>query len=80
VYEQLEGVVRGVRLYTQKGPWRYDERDVRRAARDLAVVTVDHGDLVEVVSPGGGGVRSSSAEDADAWKRANWRGQIAGWM
>ncbi|MEV7282647.1 endonuclease domain-containing protein [Streptomyces sp. NPDC093111] len=69
-----------LRLYKHKGPWQYDERDVRRAARDLAAVTVDHEDLVEVVFPGRRWREESSAEDEDARGRANWRGQIAGWM
>ncbi|GHE26054.1 endonuclease domain-containing protein [Streptomyces hydrogenans] len=69
-----------LRLYKHKGPWRYDERDVRRAARDLSAVTVDHDDLVEVVLPGQRWREEGRGEDEDTWNRANWRGQIAGWM
>lgn len=69
-----------LRLYKHKGPWQYDERDVRRAARDLAVVTVDHDDLVEVVLPERQWREESRADDEDARGRVNWRGQIAGWM
>ncbi|MER7914497.1 endonuclease domain-containing protein [Streptomyces sp. NPDC096068] len=69
-----------LRLYKHKGPWRYDERDVRRAARDLAAVTVDHGDLVEVVLPRQRWRDEGRGEDEDAWNRSNWRGRIARWM
>ncbi|MFE6520849.1 endonuclease domain-containing protein [Streptomyces sp. NPDC057794] len=69
-----------LRLYKHKGLWQYDERDVRRAARVLTAVTVDHDDLVEVVLPGQRWREESSADDEDARGRVDWRRQIAGWM
>lgn len=59
-----------VRGYKDKGRWKYDDRDIRRAGQTLAAVSVDHTDVVEVQVPS----RHYFERDVlDAWKRADWR-------
>ncbi|MEU7075989.1 endonuclease domain-containing protein [Streptomyces narbonensis] len=68
-----------LRLYKHKSLWKYDERDVRRAARTLADVGVVADDVVEVVLPEERSYEERLAEDEEIRDRG-WRGWISSWM
>ncbi|MFE0778106.1 endonuclease VII [Streptomyces sp. NPDC058861] len=66
--------------YKHKSLWRYDERDVRQAARTLAAVDVAQDDVVEVVLPAERLYQERASEGEEAWWRTDWRRLISGRM
>ncbi|MFD0287682.1 endonuclease domain-containing protein [Streptomyces lutosisoli] len=67
-----------VRGYKDKGRWKYDDRDIRRAGQTLAAVTVDHGDVVEAQVPSRRYFDDrASYED---WNRADWGRTLNYWI
>ncbi|MFJ4790833.1 endonuclease domain-containing protein [Streptomyces sp. NPDC088794] len=66
-----------VRGYKDKGRWRYDDRDIRRAGRHLASVVIDSADLVEAGFPDRRwfDVRGTF----DDMSGADWRGTLNHW-
>ncbi|MGW0629243.1 endonuclease domain-containing protein [Streptomyces sp. NPDC002758] len=67
-----------VRGYKDKGRWKYDARDIRRAGQTLAALTVDHTDVVEAQVPSPRYFEDrASFED---WNRADWRRTLNAWI
>ncbi|KFG10875.1 endonuclease domain-containing protein [Streptomyces scabiei] len=66
-----------LRCYKNKSKWGYDERDIRRAARELADFRLDVDDVVEVQLPA---YRERDEQGPEDWGRADWRQTIASWM
>ncbi|WP_165989765.1 hypothetical protein [Streptomyces sp. YIM 98790] len=67
-----------VRGYKNKGRWKYDDRDIRRAGKALAAVTVDHSDVMEAQVPSRR--YFEDRESYDDWNRADWRRILNYWI
>jgi hypothetical protein len=60
-----------VRGYKDKGRWKYDDRDIRRAGQALAAMSIDTTDVVEAEVPSRR--YFDDRESYDDWRRADWR-------
>ncbi|MEU0389203.1 endonuclease domain-containing protein [Streptomyces chartreusis] len=67
-----------VRGYKDKGRWKYDDRDIRRAGQALAAVTVDTADVVDARVPDRR--YFEDRESFDDWSRADWRRTLNYWI
>lgn len=67
-----------LRGFKDKGRWKYDDRDVRRAGQALAAVDVDHHDLIEIQVPRP--LLAGETDAAESWNRADWRRTLSSWM
>ncbi|MFF4180986.1 endonuclease domain-containing protein [Streptomyces sp. NPDC001750] len=63
-----------IRCYKNKSKWRYDERDIRRAAQVFADLRLDPDDVVEIHLPP---YRDHDERDPEEWGGADWRRRIA---
>ncbi|MGW4784876.1 endonuclease domain-containing protein [Streptomyces sp. NPDC004230] len=67
-----------LRGYKDKGRWKYDDRDIRRAGQILTALKLDHEDVLEVGAPS-----RSFFEDrvsSENWRRIDWRRSLNSWM
>ncbi|PWI06506.1 hypothetical protein DIZ27_33370 [Streptomyces sp. NWU339] len=69
-----------VRGYKDKGRWKYDDREIRRAAQALAAIQVAQADLVEAQVPSRHFFEDRERDSFEDWKRANWRRTVNRWM
>ncbi|OEJ49528.1 endonuclease domain-containing protein [Streptomyces agglomeratus] len=67
-----------VRGYKDKGRWKYDDRDIRRAGQALAAVRVDHTDVVEAQVPSRR--YFDDRESFGNWDQADWRRSLNYWI
>ncbi|MDX2762539.1 endonuclease domain-containing protein [Streptomyces europaeiscabiei] len=67
-----------VRGYKDKGRWKYDDRDIRRAGQALAAVAVDTADVVNARVPDRR--YFEDRETFDDWSRADWRRTLNSWI
>ncbi|MFI6658163.1 endonuclease domain-containing protein [Streptomyces sp. NPDC050523] len=67
-----------VRGYKDKGRWKYDDRDIRRAGQALAAVTFDAADVVNARVPDRR--YFEDRESFDDWSRADWRRTLNYWI
>ncbi|MFF7764191.1 endonuclease domain-containing protein [Streptomyces griseorubiginosus] len=67
-----------VRGYKDKGRWKYDDRDIRRAGQALAAVTVDTADVVDAAVPDRG--YFEGRDTSNDWDRADWRRELNHWI
>ncbi|MDX2547823.1 endonuclease domain-containing protein [Streptomyces sp. WI04-05B] len=67
-----------VRGYKDKGRWKYDDRDIRRAAQTLAAVTIDTTDVVEAQVPSRR--YFNDRETFHDWRHADWRRTLNYWI
>lgn len=67
-----------VRGYKDKGRWKYDDRDIRRAGQTLAAVTIDTADVVDARVPDRR--YFEDRESFDDWSRADWRRTLNYWI
>jgi hypothetical protein len=67
--------------YKNAGRWKYDEREVRRAAQALAALDVNRQDLIEVRFPDlHEGRELGDDERAEFWAGADWRRTVSVWI
>ncbi|MFJ3363557.1 endonuclease domain-containing protein [Streptomyces anthocyanicus] len=67
-----------VRGYKDKGRWKYDDRDIRRASQALAAMTIDTADVVDARVPDRR--YFEDREPFDDWSRADWRRTLNSWV
>ncbi|MFJ2008002.1 endonuclease domain-containing protein [Streptomyces chartreusis] len=67
-----------VRGYKDKGRWKYDDRDIRRAGQTLAGLAIEFTDVVEAQVPSRR--YFDDRESFDDWSRADWRRTLNHWI